>query len=1052
MSLHIAEQSFCQHCSLGRVPTAIKPARAGSNRHQNWPAKCIAASSASSSVRVTKFPDGSVTYHFSEEADRQVDVELLQQPNSALGLISPQQDSFSSNGAAAEVLQHQEAGTDTASRTAGSAVLSDLRQQSSTQQEPGQNGGASPSWSVNLEWDRDISPVSASDSTAIKQKVVRKLRQAAKKTNGNHADAQIAQPAEPYSNLDSKLDFDNGDTHMLLRAYNSRVAAGRLHAALGVLEILVAAGRTDVLKRIRHKDFLRPAKDHKAVSHAMRFVQLLPSHLTDARTYNMLVSVCIAARDLPMALKAGAMLKDSGKQLDTFLYTNLITACAMEGDADTGFRLYEDMLSDRVPTDPRVYTALISVCSGKIRLSESDSSRRDQLVLLERAFGVFHDMQEARVKPDAAVWNALIGAAGRAGQLQRAMEALRDMQDHYQKPDGHTFASLLHACRQAGDQPLALKVYSNALDAGCTHSLIIYDAAISACQNPVDLDTAMQIYADMQRYGVKPDERLYSSLMEVAGRAQRVTLAFDLQADMLEQGLQPSQVSYCTLIMVCIDNQQLEEAGEVHRLCIQAGLQPDAYAYNALINAYGCGLQFGKAVSLVQDMVRGGLQPDQFTFTAILNACQRANEAEVAFEVFRLMQQHKIMVDDAVCFVLLRLCFNRLREEWYPGGYPPTAGQAMHRHPGETSPAGRRLLQVLSGKTEAPELPENVNWVSRAMMVYRQGLSHGLRPSLKVLDRLLSCLRLPFIPPLAPGLSSHAPPPQHKGGQAGRGTAQHAELAQQEGNDSAFDPSVVTILEEAIALGIVPPFRLDLPCAVDMRQMPPSVAEVYVLTMATALKRASQAKAYTGAPQPITLLVQPFDPAQVYFPSYAQDAFNSQNRGPGQQSLQSYDEEEQAMLDKLLPSTLTTSVADPPTSSASAGPEDTSSSPATPSNSTALGVVGMLRRLKLWTEGDASNGKLTILPSSIAAWLRSTGRAAANVRSQAPMHQQQWIGQSIADQQRQLRSGHVSRNAKYSGRGRSQNGRGQQHNTPNPIIWNELHSNSRKYEDLDFDE
>ena len=125
----------------------------------------------------------------------------------------------------------------------------------------------------------------------------------------------------------------------------------------------------------------------------MRFVQLLPSHLTDARTYNMLVSVCIAARDLPMALKAGTMLKEAGKQLDTFLYTNLITACAVDGDAEMGFRLYEEMLADRVPTDPRVYTALISVCSGKIRMTNNDSGRRGQLVLLERAFGVFHDMQ-----------------------------------------------------------------------------------------------------------------------------------------------------------------------------------------------------------------------------------------------------------------------------------------------------------------------------------------------------------------------------------------------------------------------------------------------------------------------------------------------------------------------------------------------------------------------------------------------------------------------------------------------------------------------------------
>ena len=69
---------------------------------------------------------------------------------------------------------------------------------------------------------------------------------------------------------------------------------------------------------------------------------------------------------------------------------------------------------------------------------------------------------------------------------------------------------------------------------------------------------------------------------------------------------------------------------------------------------------------------------------------------------------------------------------------------------------------MLSGKRDAADLPENVNWVSRAMLVYRQGLSHGLRPSLKVLDRLLSCLRLPFIPPLPYGLPAQAPPPQHK--------------------------------------------------------------------------------------------------------------------------------------------------------------------------------------------------------------------------------------------------------------------------------------------------
>ena len=70
------------------------------------------------------------------------------------------------------------------------------------------------------------------------------------------------------------------------------------------------------------------------------------------------------------------------------------------------------------------------------------------------------------------------------------------------------------------------------------------------------------------------------------------------------------------------------------------------------------------------------------------------------------------------------------------------------------------LLQVLSGTTDALEAPENINWVSRAMLVYRQALSQGLTPSLRTLDRMLACLRLPYIPALpSVGMPVTAPPP-----------------------------------------------------------------------------------------------------------------------------------------------------------------------------------------------------------------------------------------------------------------------------------------------------
>ena len=66
--------------------------------------------------------------------------------------------------------------------------------------------------------------------------------------------------------------------------------------------------------------------------------------------------------------------------------------------------------------------------------------------------------------------------------------------------------------------------------------------------------------------------------------------------------------------------------------------------------------QFGKAVSLTEGMVKSGTRPDQFTFTAIVAACQRANEAEVAFEVFRYDPCAALCCAVPCCAVLEQCC------------------------------------------------------------------------------------------------------------------------------------------------------------------------------------------------------------------------------------------------------------------------------------------------------------------------------------------------------------------------------------------------------------
>ena len=207
---------------------------------------------------------------------------------------------------------------------------------------------------------------------------------------------------------------------------------------------------------------------------------------------------------------------------------------------------------------------------------------------------------------------------------------------------------------------------------------------------------------------------------------------------------------------VHVQHSQLPEAQRIYRSLRAAGEWPHAYALNALINSYAnsfrraggatsnaspaadsaaccadalisqatplasqgsglsvpdaaaclpaflrstCGLcRLGDVVSLVCDMAEGGQRPDSFTFSAIFNACQRAEEAELALDVARVMKLRGVRMDETHAVILLRICYNRLRQSWVPGGYPPnraSAPVAVANLPGSRrSHECQRLLEV----------------------------------------------------------------------------------------------------------------------------------------------------------------------------------------------------------------------------------------------------------------------------------------------------------------------------------------------------------------------
>ena len=764
-----------------------------------------------------------------------------------------------------------------------------------------------------------------------------------------------------------EIDFKSTEAYDLIALYSYFCESSKLDSSLQLIRECIQAKRLDVLSKLQHQRFLRPAADLRAVKQAMRFVQLMPRAFVDARTYNMVLSVCAQAADLRAALQVKDMLQAAGLKPDTILYTNLIKVCAAAGEAERAFTVADEMKAAGLNWDKQVYATLVSACTAAISRLTSQSDRRKQLVLLERACDIVDEMVRSPVPTDAAAWNALVTAAGRAGQLQRAFAVLEDMFARGCRPNERTYASLVDACARCGDKELALRVLKKAQREGSASTLPVYSSAIQAClRAPTgsDLDSAMGVYNQMQLAGVDPDAAIYGSLILAAGRAGEIDLALQLQDEMLQDDIPVNTGIDSAMITVYIVNDRLADAVSVYQRARARGEWPVLDAMNALVGAYGRAHRLGDVVNLVADMMLdGGLKPDQYTFHSILTACFCAQESVLALDVYHMMKLRKVALDEATAFLLLLICYQNIRSA------PKAASRrkvSTYQLGGDRELERHRLLAALAPRGRTLDLPSQrgeFHWLAQAFTAYRDAAGNGVKPTTRMLNIMLMCLRLPWEgvdgkerEALYESLTGPTglPPPQLR-------PCAFPNLGRI-GIESVFHVQAITIVEEAIVSGMLPGFDVGSP--VDLRSYEPAIAEAYVITVIAAMQRAVEAK--RALHKPVTFLVPAFDGSKVFIPSHVNWKGHQKGNGTFRDGKHASTEAEDDHYDEFEDDDEEFDDDDDVFASAS--------EEAMADEKTGLGVAGVLRRLQLWAKENGEQGIIVIEQKEAVRWCKLVQR------------------------------------------------------------------------------
>lgn len=69
-----------------------------------------------------------------------------------------------------------------------------------------------------------------------------------------------------------------------------------------------------------------------------------------------------------------------------------------------------------------------------------------------------------------------------------------------------------------------------------------------------------------------------------------------------------------------------------------------------MMDWYASERRYGDVVSLLSDMVKAGRNPNLNTYRIMLNACQRCDQAQLAFEIYAVMKSKKMEILQEVGF------------------------------------------------------------------------------------------------------------------------------------------------------------------------------------------------------------------------------------------------------------------------------------------------------------------------------------------------------------------------------------------------------------------
>mmetsp|Transcript_55015 Transcript_55015/g.103074 ORF Transcript_55015/g.103074 Transcript_55015/m.103074 type:complete len:503 (-) Transcript_55015:250-1758(-) len=258
------------------------------------------------------------------------------------------------------------------------------------------------------------------------------------------------------------------------------------------------------------------------------------------------------------------------------LYARVFEACVQAGDFDSAHRLAKQA-AWTVPAGPRGASNVLALarwlarrqnleaaeqCLKQVREAGAAVDLRTmksiivvcaQLGRMDMGREVFDRLAVDNLRPDFAIYSAMIRGLCNVGKVEEALAYLERMHQSTILPDAMMFDVLLEGCVQQNFFKGAENLLSQMKELGMQPSNATLAACIRLYSSRGDLNRAMTMFQEMSHeYHLLPNACVYGALIAACVRNGKPELALSIHEQMAAVGCLPSARNYEQLIQCCM--------------------------------------------------------------------------------------------------------------------------------------------------------------------------------------------------------------------------------------------------------------------------------------------------------------------------------------------------------------------------------------------------------------------------------------------------------------------------------------------------------------------